>query len=431
MNMLKLQSVWLHLAAIVMLAVTAPPSHAEEMPVADTQASVSVYLFWVHGCPHCAREIKYLQGLSQELPAVDLKLFEITSAGEGRRIFLEVVRVLGISEPSVPLTVIGNHVWMGFAADSSSSRQMRERIDFCLQAACPDALAPLLPSTATSSAADVAAADGRGMAGQGSGTAAQAGSAVMAPVPERMQLPLIGEINPRDLSLPVLTVLLGALDGFNPCAMWTLVFLIGLLVGMKDTTRMWILGSTFIIGSATVYFIFMAAWLNLLLFLGSVSAIRIVIGLVALTGGFYYLKEYFQNKDGVCPVTAPERRQRVFQRLRALAQERNFLLALSGILALAFLVNLVELVCSAGIPAIYTQILAMHSLPMWQYYGYLLLYILVFMADDMLVFASAMLTLQVSGLGSKYSRYSHLIGGVLLLLIGALLLLRPDLLTFG
>jgi hypothetical protein len=121
----------------------------------------------------------------------------------------------------------------------------------------------------------------------------------------------------------------------------------------------------------------------------------------------------------------------VFQRLRALAQERNFLLALSGILALAFLVNLVELVCSAGIPAIYTQILAMHSLPMWQYYGYLLLYILVFMADDMLVFASAMLTLQVSGLGSKYSRYSHLIGGVLLLLIGALLLLRPDLLTFG
>jgi glutaredoxin len=300
MNMFKLQSVWLHLAAIVMLAVTAPPSHAEEMPVAGTQASVSVYLFWVHGCPHCAREIKYLQGLSQELPAVDLKLFEITSAGEGRRVFLEVVRVLGISEPSVPLTVIGNHVWMGFAADSSSSRQMRERIDFCLQAACPDALAPLLPSTATSSAADVAAADGRGMAGQGSGTAAQAGSAVMAPVPERMQLPLIGEINPRDLSLPVLTVLLGALDGFNPCAMWTLVFLIGLLVGMKDTTRMWILGSTFIIGSATVYFIFMAAWLNLLLFLGSVSAIRIVIGLVALTGGFYYLKEYFQNVGSVC-----------------------------------------------------------------------------------------------------------------------------------
>lgn len=422
--MLKLQSVWRHLAAIVMLVVTALPSHAEETSVAGTQASVPVYLFWVHGCPHCAREIKYLQGLSQELPAVDLKLFEITSAGEGRRVFLEVVRVLGISEPSVPLTVIGNHVWMGFAADSSSSRQMRERIDFCLQAACPDALAPLLPSaTASSSVGDAATQD--------NGAATQAGSAVMAPLLERMQLPLIGEVNPRDLSLPVLTVLLGALDGFNPCAMWTLVFLIGLLVGMKDTTRMWILGSTFIIGSAAVYFIFMAAWLNLLLFLGSVSAIRIVIGLVALAGGFYYLKEYFQNKDGVCPVTAPERRQRVFQRLRALAQERNFLLALSGILALAFLVNLVELVCSAGIPAIYTQILAMHALPVWQYYGYLLLYILVFMADDMLVFASAMLTLQVSGLGSKYSRYSHLIGGVLLLLIGALLLLRPDLLTFG
>ncbi|PKO54164.1 MAG: hypothetical protein CVU26_03105 [Betaproteobacteria bacterium HGW-Betaproteobacteria-2] len=385
-----------------------------QMPVAqagEESASVSVYLFWVSGCPHCQREIKYLQHLQQELPATDLQLFEITTDGEGRSLFLDVVRVLGITEPSVPLTIIGNHVWMGYAADMSTGQQMRDRIEACLETACPDAVAGLVTPIAQD-------------------FEPQQTETVRAPVPEKMHIPLLGDISPRDLSLPMLTIILGALDGFNPCAMWTLVFLIGLLLGMKDTMRMWMLGGAFIIGSASVYFVFMAAWLNLLLFLGSLLFIRVIIGLVALAGGFYYLREYFLNKDAVCPVTASEKRQRVFQQLKTLAQERSFLLALTGIMLLAFIVNLVELVCSAGIPAVYTQILVMHDLPTWQYYGYLLLYILVFMADDMLVFASAMLTLQLTGITKNYSRYSHLIGGVLLLIIGALMLLRPDLLTF-
>lgn len=175
----------------------------------------------------------------------------------------------------------------------------------------------------------------------------------------------------------------------------------------------------------------MAAWLNLLLFLGSLLFVRTVIGMVALVGGAYYLREFFADREQVCKVTAPEQRQRVFKRLKDLARERNFLLAMSGILMLAFLVNLVELVCSAGIPAVYTQILAMHELPEWQYYGYLLLYILVFMADDLIVFFTAMMTLRISGITTRYSRYSHLIGGAVLIAIGMLMLLRPEWLMFG
>jgi hypothetical protein len=200
---------------------------------------------------------------------------------------------------------------------------------------------------------------------------------------------------------------------------------------MKDSFRMWVLGSAFIIGSAAVYFVFMAAWLNLVLFLGSLMLIRVVIGLVALGGGGYYLREFVLNKDEVCEVTAPEQRQRVFQRMRSLAQERNFLLALLGIVALAFLVNLVELICSAGIPVVYTQILAMSGVPTWQYYGYMLLYILAFMTDDLIVFFTAMTTLRVTGLTTRYSRYSHLLGGLVLVIIGALMLLRPEWLMFG
>jgi hypothetical protein len=242
---------------------------------------------------------------------------------------------------------------------------------------------------------------------------------------------MLGDIALRGLSLPALTVVLGAVDGFNPCAMWTLVFLIGLLVGMRDKMRMWVLGAAFIAASAAVYFVFMAAWLNLLLFLGMLLWIRLAVGAVAIAGGAYYLREYWVNRDGVCKVTSQARRQRVLGRLRALASERSFLLSLGGIVLLAFAVNLIELLCSAGIPAVYTQVLAYNRLPAWQYYAYLVLYILVFMLDDLIVFFSAMATLQVTGLGTRYVRWSHLIGGVLLLAIGALLWLRPDLLMFG
>ena len=104
---------------------------------------------------------------------------------------------------------------------------------------------------------------------------------------------------------------------------------------------------------------------------------------------------------------------------------------LDRILALAFAVNLVELLCSAGIPAVYTQVLALSNLPTWQYYAYLALYIIVFMLDDLFVFVVAMKTLQITGIGTGYSRFSHLAGGVVLLAIGALLLLRPEWLMFG
>lgn len=137
------------------------------------------------------------------------------------------------------------------------------------------------------------------------------------------------------------------------------------------------------------------------------------------------------DPDAACNVTAPQARRRVFESLRKLATESRFWLALAGIVALAFAVNLVELLCSAGIPAVYTQVLALSHLPVWQYYAYLWLYILVFMLDDLFVFVVAMKTLQITGVTTRYTRFSHLAGGAVLLAVGALLLLRPEWLMFG
>jgi len=136
--------------------------------------------------------------------------------------------------------------------------------------------------------------------------------------------------------------------------------------------------------------------------------VRIGIGLVALAGAAYQLRKYVLARGETCPVTAPEARRQILARLRGLAARREFYVALAGIVALAFAVNLVELLCSAGIPVVYTQVLAMSDLPLLQYYAYLLLYVAVFMLDDLVVLVLALATLHVSGLATSYARFSHL-----------------------
>jgi hypothetical protein len=213
--------------------------------------------------------------------------------------------------------------------------------------------------------------------------------------------------------------------------MWVLVFLIGLLLGIRDRARMWLLGSAFLAASAVIYFLIMTAWLNALLLLGAVAYVRLGIGVVAVGAGLHYLRTFVQNPGIACEITAPERRRRTLERLRQLALEPRLGFALLGIVALAAAVNLVEFLCSAGVPAVYTALLAQSDLPAWARHLYLMLYLAVFMLDDVAVFVAAMMTLRVTGLTGRYTRYAHLLGGLVLVALGAVLLLRPELLALA
>ena len=73
----------------------------------------------------------------------------------------------------------------------------------------------------------------------------------------------------------------------------------------------------------------------------------------------------------------------------------------------------------------------MNSLSNIQYVMYLLIYILFFLIDDIIVFAIAMISFELTGISTKYSKYSHLIGGIIMLLIGILLIFKPELLSFN
>jgi hypothetical protein len=374
---------------------------------AASENQANIYFFWQEGCPHCAAEKIFLANLVQENEAIQLMDFGISGNVDNRNLLIKIGQVLETDVSSIPFTIIGNNVFVGYLSDDVHGAAMKEAALYCLDNPCPDIMQFLSDDT---------------------GAETLTGEQV---VPDKITLPFLGEVEVKNFSLPVLTIVFGALDGFNPCAMWVLLFLISLLLGMKDKKRMWILGSVFIVASAFVYFLFMAAWLNLILFLGVVFWVRLLIGLIALGGGGYSLKEFFTNKAGTCKVTRGTKRRVIFDKLKTITQSKSFYLALVGIIILAMAVNLVELICSAGLPAVYTQILVLTNLTTLQYYLYIALYIFIFMLDDLLIFIIAMLTLQVTGMTTKYSHISRLVGGILMVIIGLLLIFKPELLMFG
>jgi hypothetical protein len=159
--------------------------------------------------------------------------------------------------------------------------------------------------------------------------------------------------------------------------------------------------------------------------------VRTIIGIVAIGGGAYSIHDFYSNKNAECKVGDIDKKQKIMDRMKEVVRRPSFILALIGLLALAFAVNLVELICSAGIPAVFTQVLTMTGISALGYYGYMFLYILFYMLDDMIVFIVAMKTLEITGATTKYTRMSRLIGGIIMLIIGILMILKPEYLTFG
>lgn len=395
---------WRLLPLLLWLALLSPLPDGSAH--AAGEEAVRLYFFWAKGCVHCLEEKKFLARLAEDLPFVQVVDLELTGSAANRELLQKVSRLLKVEMEAVPLTVVGRQSFVGWEAEAATGEAIRQAVLEARRRGWPDVVAPLAAQ------------------------APPAPAPLPAVTPQRLVLPLAGEIDLGRLSLGALTVLLGALDGFNPCAMWALVFLIGLLLGLEDRRKRWVLGAVFILGSGLVYFLFMAAWLNLFLFLGLVVWVRLGLGLVALGAGALNFRAFFRDRSGSCPMLGGEKRRSLLEKIRQAVERQGFWLSLGGVFLLGLAVNMVELICSAGLPVIYTQILALSNLPWWGYYGFLILYIIVFMLDDLVVFLVSMLTLEHLGLTHKYQRFSHIVGGLVLMAVGTLLLLKPEWLVF-
>lgn len=362
---------------------------------------VEYILFHSETCPHCQAEIKFINSkiMKKYGDFIDLKMYELSKSSENQQIFQQYLTYYKVQSSGVPVAFIDGETVIGYGNDKTTGVKIMSLVEEKLVA--------------------------KGLIEK---------SEEVVNNSEHIHIPFLGEIDLKQLSLPLLTIIMGLLDGFNPCAMWALLFLISLLLGMENKKRMWLLGSIFIFSSAIVYFIFMAAWLQFLMFVGMIVMVRIIIGLVAVGVGGKNLKDFWKNRKAegvVCEVSHKKTTQKTFSKIKDIVYKKSLLWSILGILLLGFSVNLVELACSAGFPAIYTQVLALNGMPAWQKYLYMAGYIFFYMLDDMVVFFIAMATLKSKVFGSKYAKYTNLVGGLLILILGLLLIFKPDWLMFG
>ncbi|OGH88457.1 MAG: hypothetical protein A3J93_04305 [Candidatus Magasanikbacteria bacterium RIFOXYC2_FULL_42_28] len=389
------------LVIIFLTVIALAPTVVWTQPISSGPRAdkVDFTLFHLETCPHCRAEIAFINSTLKPKYSeqVNFSLYELTEPASLEKL-KEFVARIGAKTTSVPITFIDDKVFYGYSSDVSTGDDLIGAIEKAIK------------------------------------THEKTQDNVVTDSGPKVNVPILGEINPQKFSLPLLTVVVGLLDGFNPCAMWVLLFLITLLLGMESRKRMLLLGGIFIITSGVVYFAFMAAWFNFITFIGSVFAIRALIGAVAVGIGGKNLYDFWKNRkaDGVvCEVSNQSWNQKIFAKIKDIVHRQSLWWSVLGIILLGFSVNLVEMACSAGFPAIYTQVLAMSGIPTWQKYLYMVGYIIFYMLDDMIVFAVAMVTLKQKVFGTKYAKYTNLVAGALILILGVLLIFKPEWVMFS
>ena len=378
---------------------------------------VNIYLFHSYTCKHCKEEIKLLDELEKEYDNIKVYKYEVNENGNGE-LLKNISEIMGSKVTGTPYTIIGNKVFSGYDYENSKGR-FKGAIEYYSKYGYEDKVGEYISSIPLPSY-------------EVKDTDPDVDEYINDYISYKIKLPLIGEVKLKNLTLPLITVVIGLADGFNPCAMWVLLFLISMLIGMKDKKRMWILGSTFLLTSALIYLIFMMSWLNLANLLISVVWVRVIIAVVSLVGGFINLRGYIKHrKVSGCDVVDDKKRNKIITRIKKFTTEKNFWLAILGVIVLAISVNVVELACSAGLPVMFIEILSLNNLTAIEEIIYIVLYMLFFLLDDFVVFVIAMTTLSLTGVSSKYGNLSKLIGGILMLFIGLLLMFKPEWIMFN
>ena len=396
---------------------------------------INIHLFYGNGCPHCAAEEEFLSDYLKDRTDVKLYKYEIWYDSHNQELLSKVQKEMGTTNKNgVPFTVIGKKTIVGYA-DGVTDEQIKDAINYYLNNDYRDYAGEITGKVKKAEVKEDTTKDESKTEDKKENKIEKADDTKDSDqTDENVTVPVLGKINAKKVSLPILAVVLGFVDGFNPCAMWILIFLITMLFNMKDRKKMWILGLTFILTSGIVYLMFMFAWLNLATFISKIAFIRLLIAVIALVVGLINVYKYIDSlkkKDEGCDVVDKKDRKKIMEKIISITHEKKFIIALLGIMVLAASVNIIELMCSIGIPLLFTQILAMNNLSTFGYMIYMFIYIFFFLIDDIVIFVISMVTLKVTGLSTKYTKYSHLVGGIIMLIIGLLLIIKPELLMFN
>ena len=342
---------------------------------------INLYLFRGEGCPHCKQEEEWLESIKDEYKDyLNIYDFEVWYNRDNQEKYMAATETLNFNTTAIPFTIVGDKKFVGFSTTT------KDTIENAIKYYIGDDIKK-----------------------------------------NHMKLPILGDINVKDASIPLIAIVLGFIDGFNPCAMWILLFLINLFINFKDKKKGWVLGFAFLLVSALVYFLSMLG-INMVINIVAVNWIKYAIAIFILIAGLLNLRKYLKTRkeEAGCTVVNDTKRKKIITRMKKIMNSKNFLFALIGIILLAISVNLIELTCSLGFPMIFTEILSINNVKGITRIIYLLIYIFFYMIDDLFVFTVSMFTLEATGITNKYNKLCTLVSSIIMISMGTLLLIKPE-----
>jgi glutaredoxin len=378
---------------VILLAAGAlgPAAAVEPPPVERIEAFVR------EGCPHCAAAEAFLAELQKERPALAVVVRDVQQEPAALERLKELARETGTGTVRVPAIHVRGQLIVGFSPEAGTDRLVR--------AALAGRRAPAATAAAACEAEEsLACPKGNGMA------------------EEEFSLGLFGRtVTLADVGLPLFTLAMGLLDGFNPCSMWVLLLMISLLAPLNDRRRMVAIGGTFVLIQGIAYFVFMAAWLNLFLLIGMSSAVTLAVAAIAIVAGLVNLKDFVAFGRGLSLSIPASAKPNIYQRMRGLLHAPTMGAAIAGAAVLAVLVQVVEFMCTSGFPALFTRILTLRDLPAASYYGYMALYNAAYMVDDIVVLGIGVALLSRHRLQEREGRVLKLVSGLVMVGLGVYL----------
>ena len=347
---------------------------------------VNIYLFYSKICPHCQKEEKYFETLKEKYQdKINIYTYEVTENKTNNEIMKSLKKELKENSQGVPFTIIGSKTFLGY------DESLNERIENTIESYLDE-------NTKTDNT---------------------------------YTIPILGKIEAKNASIILIAIILGFIDGFNPCAMWILLLLINMCISIKDKKKMLIVCLTFIITSGIIYFLSMLG-IGFILDLTTIAYIRNIIAILAIVLGIYNLYTYIKTrKETGCHVVKKEKRKTIITKINNILNNKNTLLMFGGTIILATSVNLIEMACSLGFPTIFLELLSINNIHSFLKVTYLLIYILFYLIDDIVVLFLSIKAFEAKGISTKYNKYVHLIGGIIMVLMGILLIFKPEWIMFN
>lgn len=405
--------------------------HAQSIPERprwyeqDPEGTVQIhfYFFWSKSCPHCLAAHPFVSALPAQYPWLIIHEYELTEYPENAERYMQMAAALGEEAHYVPAFFACGVMLAGYDDDMGMGRVIQDKLVTCYDQiqtyVAAQSVVQSSDPASSATAEKMTAGDPLAAAGTASETVA-ATSTIM--------LPWVGAVAMQTLSLPTMTLVLASMDAFNPCAFFVLMFLLSLMVHAQSRKRMLLIGTIFVLCSGVIYFLFMAAWLNLFLVVGSLRWITLTAGLVAIAIALLNIKEYFWFRQGVSLTIPAHAKPKLYQRTRALLKADSLPTLLLGTTVLALAANSYELLCTAGFPMLYTRLLTLHALPTAVYYAYLAAYNGIYVTPLLLIVLFFAIKFGARKLRAEEGRILKLVSGVMMLLLGGLLVSAPELL---